>query len=39
MDPDAIAAMLRDFTQKRLLAMGKESIEGWNPSWEHPWGI
>jgi hypothetical protein len=39
MDPDAIAAMLRDFTQKRLLVMGKESIEGWNPSWEHPWGI
>lgn len=39
MDPDAIDAMLRDFTQKRLLLKGNESIESWNPSWEHPWGI
>ncbi len=39
MDPDAIDAMLIEFTQKRLLEMGNDSIEGWNPSWEHPWGI
>jgi hypothetical protein len=38
MNPDVVAAMLRDFTQKRWLMLGNESISGWEPSWEHPWG-
>lgn len=36
-EQDVIAAMLNDFTQKRRLTLGNETIEGWEPSWEHPW--
>jgi len=39
MNPDVIAATLRDFTQKRWLTLGNDSIQGWEPSWEHPWGV
>ena len=39
MNPDVVSAMLRDFTQKRWLMLGNESISGWEPSWEHPWGV
>jgi hypothetical protein len=38
MNPDLIAAMLRDFTQKRSLKLENDSSLGWEPSWEHPWG-
>jgi hypothetical protein len=38
-NPDVIAAMLRDFTQKRSLILGNDSLQGWEPSWEHPWGV
>lgn len=34
--PDVIAAMLREFTQKRLLNMRTDNLKDWNPSWEHP---
>jgi hypothetical protein len=37
MNPDVIAAMLSDFTQKRLLKMKNDNYPGWEPSWEHPW--
>jgi hypothetical protein len=36
MPPDLISAMLKEFTEKRRLVKGNESIEGWEPSWEHP---
>ena len=39
MNPEVTAAMLSDFTQKRLLLLGNETIPGWEPSWEHPWGV
>ena len=39
MSPDVTAAMLRDFTHKRRLFMGNDSIKGWEPSWEHPCGV
>jgi len=39
MSPDVIAAMLRDFTQKRWLNMRNDSLKGWEPSWEHPCGV
>jgi hypothetical protein len=37
MNPDAIAGMLADFTQKRRLSIKNEEIHGWEPSWEHPY--
>jgi len=37
MNPDVIAAMLRDFTQKRSLKLKNDNSQGWEPSWEHPW--
>jgi hypothetical protein len=39
MDPDETNAMLRDFTHKRLLRLNKEGLQGWEPSWEHPYGV
>jgi hypothetical protein len=38
MNPGETAAMLSDFTQKRLLNLGNDNLTGWEPSWEHPWG-
>jgi hypothetical protein len=37
MNPEVIAAMLIDFTQKRWLNQGNAGIQGWHPSWEHPY--
>ena len=37
MDPDVIADMLRDFTQKRSQKLKIDKYQGWEPSWEHPW--
>jgi len=37
MNPEVIATMLADFTQKRRLNIKNEDIQGWEPSWEHPW--
>jgi len=39
MNPEETDAMLRDFTHKRLLSMDREDLQGWEPSWEHPYGV
>jgi hypothetical protein len=39
MDPEETRSMLQDFTHKRLLSLEQEGIRGWEPSWEHPYGI
>jgi hypothetical protein len=38
MNPDVIAVMLAEFTQKRSLKLKNDNYQGWEPSWEHPWG-
>jgi len=37
MSRDEIAVMLSDFTEKRRLSIKNEDIQGWEPSWEHPY--
>jgi len=37
MNPEVIAAMVGDFTQKRSLKLKNDRSQGWEPSWEHPW--
>jgi len=37
MNPAMVAAMLRDFSQKRLANLQDNKNLGWEPSWEHPY--
>lgn len=37
MSPERVAAMLRDFSQKRLANLHDNKNLGWEPSWEHPY--
>jgi hypothetical protein len=37
MNPDVVAAMLSDFSQKRLANQENDQNLGWEPSWEHPY--
>jgi hypothetical protein len=39
MDPEETDAMLKDFTHKRQLIMDHEGLKGYEPSWEHPYGV
>jgi hypothetical protein len=39
MNPEDIIAMLQGFTERRMSSQTKENPIGWEPSWEHPYGI
>jgi len=39
MNPDETDRMLKEFTRKRYLSQDHGAIQGWNHSWEHPYGV
>ena len=39
MNPEVIFEMLQVFTEQRLNHQKQEDPKGWEPSWEHPYGI